>query len=372
MKLAIDCRSLVIPLSGIGRYTQQLVRYLPDVLDPERERLCYVLGAGFGVVRNLDGVHKRIRHGQARSLQTVWEQTMLPWLLVRHGVDVYHSPRNYSIPPVRTTSLVVTIHDVIPLIFPEHAGIRRWSIEARLARAARMADAIITVSQASKRDILRYLRVREERVRVIPLAPAAIFAERADRERISRLRESHGIRSPFVLTSGATKPLKNVRFLAELWPAVRERVGNDVQLVVTGAEWPGYPLPPATKDVRYIGEVSDADLAALMQGAELFAFASLYEGFGLPVVEAMAAGTPVVVSNRGALVETVGDAGIVLPLEDPSVWVEAIANLLKDGQKRREMAEAGRRRAGYLSWQRTVNETVQVYREVYSASARRR
>lgn len=370
MKLAIDCRSLVIPVSGIGRYTQQLVRWLPEMLDPERDRILYVLGLGIGVVENLDRITKRVDHRRSRGLQTIWEQTLLPWYLARQAVDIYHAPRNYSIPPVRITPIVVTIHDVIPLMFPEHTGVRGWSIRARFARAARMADVVITVSHRSKQDILEYLRIPEERIRVIPLAPAEVFERPVDPSRIRDVRRVHGLSGRFVLTTGGTKPLKNVPFLVHLWPELLSRLDEPALLVVAGAEWPGHPFPGNTRHVRFLGEVSDDDLVALMQGAELFAFPSLYEGFGLPVLEAMAAGTPVVASNRGALMETVGDAGIVLPLENAQAWMDAIKVLLDNRDKRRELAQAGRQRAGGFSWKRTVSETLRVYREVCSARPR--
>src|SRR6185503_13293951 len=292
--------------------------------------------------------------------------------LARSRVDLFHAP-HYVVSPFVTTPYVVTIHDCIHLRFPQYLPNRRALHYARvmMRMSAKRSRRVLTVSQASKDDILHYLRVPDSKVEVIYNALDERLAVVPTPDEVDRVRQRFQLTAPFVLYAGNIKPHKNLDRLIEAFSIMRKSGIDDVQLLIIGDEISKYPslrrlvhrhhLYP---HVRFLGFVPDATLAVLYRLAAVFVFPSLYEGFGLPPLEAMAAGTPVVTSNVSSLPEVVGNAALLIPPTDAAAIADAIARVLNQPGLRAELVERGFERVKQFSWGRSVARVRQVYGEL--------
>ncbi|MBI3457610.1 MAG: glycosyltransferase family 4 protein [Candidatus Rokubacteria bacterium] len=362
MQIGIDARLWGEPRSGIGRYTQALVETLVR-LAPEERWILYLDRPA----RDLPaGVEARCLPWPQRLLWTLWAA---PRDLARRPVDLFHGVTGFELPGGRAARLVTTVHDLVPLRFPRLVPWRhRWAVRALLGSALRRAARVIAVSDATRGEILTRFRVDPGKVHVVPEAAASRFAPPPAVE-ITRVRTRYALAAPYVLFVGLLEPKKNLPALLDAVARLR-RAGSwgPTQLVLAGA--PGWGTAGLEAEaerrglggaVRLLGAVPEADLPALYAGALVFVFPSLWEGFGLPVLEAMAAGVPVVASHRGAIPEvTAGAALLVEPAAAP--LAEALGTVLADGALRERLRDAGLARAKGFSWERSATETLAVYR----------
>jgi glycosyltransferase involved in cell wall biosynthesis len=299
-----------------------------------------------------------LRHAPER----VWEQLLLPLALRRHRVDVFHWPSGAGgllLRPLAGCRVVVTVHDLIPLVFPEYfrSAMHRRYFHFLLA-LSRRADAVITVSEASKNDLVMRGRFEPSTITVI--------GEAVDRELVAQELQAPtltqpGRERPYLLTMGSGEPRKNVARVI----AAFEQVAGDIphDLLVVGAPWRGrdIAIPPGGR-IRALGAVTNARLRELYAGATAFIYPSLYEGFGLPVLEAMAAGIPVISSEAGSLAEIAGSAALYVDPRDPRSIASAIVELVSNPQKREALVAAGRARLRLFSWQTAARQTIEVYK----------
>jgi glycosyltransferase involved in cell wall biosynthesis len=361
MRIAIDARLWAEPRSGIGRYTHALTEQLLR-LAPEERWILYVdraPGPAF------PGAEVRCLPWPQRLLWTLWQA---PRDLRRRPVDVFHGVTGFELPGRGPWGLVTTVHDLVPFRFPALVPARhRWAVRALLGGALRRARRIIAVSEATRSEILARYRLPSERVVVVPEAAAPHFTVPTPAA-LAAARNRFGLTRPYVLFVGYLEPKKNLAALLDAVATLRRRgAWGETELVIAGAAGWG-PAPAARARalaldgvVRFVGAAPDGDLPALYGGALAFAFPSLWEGFGLPVLEAMAAGAPVVASNRGALPEvTAGAALLVEPAAGP--LADALAEVLADPALRERLRAAGLARAAQFSWARTARETLAVYR----------
>lgn len=366
LRIAVDASAVPREMAGAGVYTCQLVRALAEVAGEHRLTV-FARPELFDdlVSETFDVVHLRPR---SRAGRLLWEQTRLPWLLRRMGVDVLHSPHHHTpllLPGVRR---VVTFHDVTFLLLPERYPIARRVFMRGVTRgAARVADAIVTPSEAVRRDVIRELGLAPERIVAIPEAAGAHFHS-VDAETAERVRQTYRLPDTYVLSVGSLEPGKNRSRLIRAFDRVRE---EGVELVIVGQPAWRYEDDGSLVEqlglagvVRFLGYVPDDDLPGLYAGATLLAFPSLYEGFGLPVLEAMASGTPVVTSNGSAMAEVAGDAALLVDPLDTDALAAAMSRLLSDEALREELRARGAKRAGRYSWERTAMETLAVYERV--------
>ncbi|MFQ6001615.1 MAG: glycosyltransferase family 4 protein [Anaerolineae bacterium] len=290
------------------------------------------------------------------------------------GMDVAHVP--YFAPPLfPSRPTVVTIHDLIPLILPAYKGSILVRFYTRLVSlAAKRAQAIITDSHSSKRDIINLLKIPGERVHVIPLAADERFKPGVKTE-LDRVRRKYNLPQEFILYLGGFDQRKNMNILFKGFKGVKERLGDRCPLVIAGTlpskDTSFFPHPRRLAEeagvsdaVRFIGWVPEEKKPALYGLATLFLYPSLYEGFGLPPLEAMACGTPVIASNAASLPEVVGDGGVLVDPREPEAWAEAMVALLTNPQKREEFSAKAVEQARKFSWQRTARETLEVYKQV--------
>jgi glycosyltransferase involved in cell wall biosynthesis len=289
-------------------------------------------------------------------------------------VRLVHEP-HYVLPPLLQCRSVVTIHDCIHLMFPQYLRNRAAYLYARASMwsAAHQAHRILTVSQASKRDIIHFFSVPPEKVVVVYNAIEERFSETPSEEAIERVRERYQLNHPFVLYVGNIKPHKNLVRLIEAFAELRRRGFDELKLLIIGDEISKLPaLRRAVhshklhKHVRFLGYLEDETLASLYRLASVFVFPSLYEGFGLPPLEAMASGTPVVTSNESSLPEVAGDAAVLVDPYDVDSIVGGMRRVLSDPAFAAELSRRGPERAREFSWERSVQKTRKVYQDVAS------
>ena len=367
MRIAIDARKLHD--YGIGTYVRNLLRELSrQDGDDEYLLLCRRDDAEF-----IRGLGQRFHAITETSGQYSFrEQLTVPLSVGRSRVDLFHAP-HYVVSPLMTCPYVVTIHDCIHLRFPQYLPNRAALVYAKafMTMAAKRSRRVLTVSNASKDDILKYLRVPAAKVEVIYNALDERLETPPTPEDIARVRERFQLTSPFILYTGNIKPHKNIDRLIEAYSMLRPRGFEDVKLLIIGDEISKYPNLRRLvhrfqlhKHVRFLGFVPDETLAVLYQLASVFVFPSLYEGFGLPPLEAMAAGTPVVTSNVSSLPEVVGDAALLIDPMDAGAIADAVARVLGDDALRTSLVCRGRERVKAFSWQRSVARVREVYAEL--------
>jgi len=371
VRIAIDARKLHD--FGIGTYIRNLLKHLA-LIDRDTE---YVLLCRPQDVKVAEGLGPNFRAvAESSRPYSVAEQVMLPARLVAQNVSLLHEP-HYVLPPLVPCRAVVTIHDCIHLMFPQYLPNRLAYGYARatLWAAARRAERIFTVSETSKADILRYCDVAAERIIVVYNAIDDRFATPPEPEAIERVRERYQLHGPFALYVGNIKPHKNLERLIDAFDLVRRGGFERLELLIIGDQISKYPrLRRAVdkhklhKHVRFLGFVPDDTLAALYRLATVFVFPSLYEGFGLPPLEAMASGTPVVTSNRSSLPEVVGDAAVLVDPYSAASIAEGIQQVLSDPELRRSLSARGLARAREFSWDASIRRVHEVYMDVASQS----
>jgi glycosyltransferase involved in cell wall biosynthesis len=282
------------------------------------------------------------------------------------------------LPPLVPCRSVVTIHDCIHLMFPQYLPNRLALTYARasIAMAARRATRVLTVSESSKRDIVRLVDVDPAKIDVIYNSYDERFGVEPGDEDIERVRERFQLHDPFVLYAGNVKPHKNLERLIDAFQVVRKRGLDNVKLVLIGDDISKYAaLRRAVhrhqlhQHVRFLGFVPEETLAVMYRLASVFVFPSLYEGFGLPPLEAMASGTPVVTSNLSSLPEVAGDAAMLVDPYDPEAIADGIYRVLTDDTLRHSMRAKGIERARQFSWEQSVRRVHDIYQKVLDQPA---
>ena len=366
MRVAIDTRK--IHDFGIGTYIRNLLRQLARI-DRDNEYVLLCREADLGIAAQLGPNFRSVREPSPNY--SLREQIHVPWVLRRERPDVYHAP-HYILPAAVRCRSVVTIHDCIHLMFPQYLPNKAAYAYARASMwaAARRSDCILTVSEASKKDILHLFNVKPEKIVVVYNAIDEHFSTSPSDEHVARVRERYQLDHKFVLYVGNIKPHKNLVRLIEAFSQLR-RTHDDLKLLIIGDEISKLPaLRRAVhshklhKHVRFLGYLKDDTLTVLYRLASVFVFPSLYEGFGLPPLEAMASGTPVVTSNVSSLPEVTGDAAVLVDPYDVESIEDGMRRVIDDPVLAATLRRKGLQRAREFSWERTVEKTQRVYREV--------
>ncbi|HET7217206.1 MAG TPA: glycosyltransferase family 1 protein [Vicinamibacterales bacterium] len=369
MRIAVDARKLRD--YGIGTYVRNLLRHLSRV-DQTTDYVVLCNGADCEIVAELGPNFRAV--AESSPGYSVREQITVPRDLKRERADLFHTP-HYVLPPLTPCRSVVTIHDCIHLRFPQYLPNRLGYAYARsfLWTATHRSSRVITVSEASKRDILEYFNVPPEKIDVIYNGIDERFGTAPPDEDVVRVRERYQLDGPFILYAGNIKPHKNLGRLIEAFHILRGTSPEfeGVKLLIIGDEIAKYAsLRHAVhrcklhKHVRFFGFVPATTLAILYRLAAVFVFPSLYEGFGLPPLEAMASGTPVITSNVSSLPEVVGDAAVLIDPLQPEAIADALRRVLSDSALRDELRQRGLARARDFSWERSIRRVREIYGEV--------
>jgi glycosyltransferase involved in cell wall biosynthesis len=370
MRIAIDATSIPRLMAGAGVYTDNLIRALARV-DGDNEYVIFTRTDAFDDLTQ-ERLSFRIVHsaGGSRAMRLIWEQSVLPYQLRARKIDVLHSPHHTTPMFPAGCPRVVTFHDLTFFILPERYPRRRViyfrSVSWAAAKVARM---IVCPSHAIEEDIIRILHAPRTKVRAIAEAAAPAFRIIEDRSVLDRLRYNHVLPERFILSVGSLEPGKNRSTLIKAFAELRQR-GIEHKLVVTGQRaWkygPDYHLVEELGlkgDIIFTGYIAPEDMPALYNAADLFVFPSLYEGFGLPVVEAMACGVPVVTSNVSSIPEVAGDAASLVDPNDREALCDAMEQILRDPGLHAMLRTRGLERASTFSWEKAAREHVTVYEE---------
>lgn len=288
-------------------------------------------------------------------------------------VDLFHSP--YSIaPPLKKGNLIYTVHDLVNLKYPELHTIKSAPVYLkRLSLSVQEAKRIIAVSENTKNDLMEFTKVPEEKIRVIPEAPRKEFRRIEDTELIKKIKEKYNLNQKYILSVCTLEPRKNLKNLIRSYSQLKDDMKKEYSLVIVGKKgWLYNEIFEEIENlklhdrVKIIGYVPENHVPVLMNGAEVFVYPSIYEGFGLPPLEAMACGIPVISSNSSSLPEVIGDAGILFNPYDTDELTEKLSCLLSSEALKKEMSIKGEQRARIFSWEKTARETLKVYYEAFN------
>lgn len=362
----LDSRSIQDHFPGIGRYAYRLAEALANYFPQDTFRLLFdprIKNTRFDMAplwarRNVEPIEV---HADFFSFA---EQRLAFYASITARAAAFHSPY-YALPLALPIPKIVTLADVTPLVLPNEMPGRFKRMAYRLLNqsAARRAREIITFSDASRADLERVLNVPRSRIHVVPLAADESFTPQASAN-IARLRRELALPARYALYLGSNKPHKNLPRLVEAWAHVE----SDAALVLAGAWDARYPQALeiaarslAEERVLFRHNIAEADLPALVSGAAIFVFPSVYEGFGLPPLEAMACGVPIACARVSSLPEVVGDSAFFFEPTDPLNIAEVLSRALQDESRRAQLRAQGLERARLFSWERAARETMRVY-----------
>jgi glycosyltransferase involved in cell wall biosynthesis len=347
MNIALDGMPLASPLTGVGHYTAELARHLAIVAPSDS--FTFISPQGL--------------------LKRRWWSLGLPLHLLRNSFDLFHGT-NYEIPFWSRRPTVLTIHDLSSML---HPGVHKNELTERaswrMPFMAKRASRIITPSNSIKKELCEGFQIPPDKVSVTPEAPRPVFKRREDPELLRRL----GIEGDFILFVGTIEPRKNLRLLVEAFEQMLRNTSLSPKLVIAGGK--GWMMDDfgsfidkkgVTDRVCLTGYLQDEELCALYSTCKVFIYPSLYEGFGLPPLEAMACGAPVITSQTPALMETVGNAARLVDPKNVDDVARAMTEMLSDPTAREHYAELGKSHVKQFSWEQTALKTLEVYREVLS------
>ena len=373
MRIGIDYTAAARQSAGIGRFTRELIRAAIS-LDAVNDYRLLVAGRQPIAEAHLPPKGRPYRLVQTplseRNLVRLWHRLQIPLPVEAFlgRLDIFHSP-DFVLPPIAHAVKVLTIHDLSFLRVPECADPRlRWYLGQVVPRSVRRADFLLADSESTRRDLIELLAVPSDRVQVIYGGVDARFAPVQDAAALQRMRDAYAGGRPYVLAVGTLEPRKNYPALIRAFAQARRAARLPHALVIVGRKgWVYEPIFAAVDalnlrdEVLFPGFVPDEDLPALYSAADVLVTPSFYEGFGLPALEAMACGTPVIVSDVSSLPEVVGDAGLRIDPRDEDGLTSAIVRVLQDSALRATLRSAGLARARQFTWDKAARALLAVY-----------
>ncbi len=354
MKIGIDVQSTSGKSTGIGFYTKNLITYLEKTNEVSFVKV------------------KSVKEDLNTLERMKWENIDLFAEVKREGIDLLHIP-GFAGPMFNAeTKKVTTVHDLIGMVYPENLGFAsRFYWQKWLPACVKKSDHIIADSMNTKRDIVRFLGIPEDKIRVILIAVDPRFKPIDDVEELKRVTDKYDLPDHFILNVGTIEPRKNIRGLLEAFARYVDEYNGKMELVLVGKKDWGYKQVEGKlkdlgidKRVFFTDYVEDKDLAVFYNLAKVFVYPSFYEGFGLPVLEALSSGCSVIASDRSSIPEIVGDAGILVRPDDINGLSGHLSNFDKSDHLAEDLSCKALERAKMFSWEKTAEETLEVYRRV--------
>ena len=372
MRIGIDATALPLQLVGAGNYIVNLTNALLRV-DTANEYILFVKP----IHRALFEADERVQIVPvalaSRIQRIVWEQTALPRLARQCRLNVLHSP-HYTMPLTLGCASVVTFHDMTFFLYPAmHKLYKRVFFRAMIHLSARYANAIIADSESTRQDIVRMLRLDAAKVTTVTLGVSASYHPIGDAAALEKIKSKYRLPDKFVLYIGVLEPRKNLPTLVRAFKTLTERGGAHTLVIVGRKGWMYDELFRTiaslglAERVIFTGYAPEEDLPLLYNAADVFVYPSFYEGFGLPVLEAMACGAPVITSNISSMPEIVGNAGILVNPYHADELADAMLRLIQNGDLRKRLARRGIERAKSFSWERAAQTTLAVYEHAVNA-----
>jgi len=353
VKIGVDYSSVVQGKTGIGMAAQNLVQ----AMKKEASGAEFLLYSASGGDLNTPG-------------RIFWESVRLPMKARHDRLDILYSP-GFAPPMWSPAPSVVTVHDLIGMAYPENQGpVSGFYWSRWLPAAVRRARRVIASSEHTRRDISRFLNIKPERVSVVPLAANPVFKKDARRPSDEGVLEKFGIRKPFFISVGTLEPRKNHLRLLEAYDILKQKRLNSFMLVIVGKTTAAEKVlktfvraKELEKDVIFLGYVGLEELICLYNAALGYAITSLYEGFGLPVLEAMSCGLSGVCSDRSSLPEVAGESALMVDPENPGEIAEALRRYSEDAVLRRSLSQAALERAGQFSMANVARQMLEIFKD---------
>ena len=368
MRIAVDVRALTVPPTGTGIYTYNLLKEIAK-LDRENEYwLCAHQPLFSEDLTQNTNFHLQINRA---PLGILWQQLRLPRILTKFKIDLFHSPL-FTLPFSPSCPSIVTVHDLVFKMFPhKHTLWNRTVTNILTKRAVKIACRIIVNSENTKRDLVNFLSVDEEKIKVTLLAAADVYHPIRDTQLLREVRKKYVRDEKFILYVGTLEPRKNLLSLIKSYNEFKKEVSHPPKLLLVGRQGWDYKSILKTislfkKEIILTGYLPLKELVLLYNACEFFVYPSIYEGFGLPPLEAMACGKPVITSNTSSLPEVLGKAGIMVNPLNVEEIKEAMVKLWNSAKLREDKGIKSLERAKMFSWQKTAQATLKIYEEVFN------
>jgi len=356
MRIGLDNRA--IKFSGIGVYTRNLNERFVEAGN-------YVTLYNDGLVVSRERFLKKYINFFKRILK---EQLGMDMWFKKNSLELYHVPKNTGVPFFHNIPVVVTIHDIIPHVFPDKYLsniLERIWYELAIRVSIHRSDKILTISNFSKEELIRYYDVDSSKIEIVSLAYNKAFRKIEDKSMLNDVKERYRLNNKYILAIGGSEYRKNIQRLINVY---LKNFRDDYELIVVGGKWRDIDLSKKYQgeNIRFITGVPEEDLIAIYNMASVFVFPSFYEGFGIPVLEGMACGVPVITSNVSSMPEVGGDAAIYFNPYDEKDMADKIRMVLDNEQLRDVMVKKGLEKVKEYSWDKCARETLKVYEEVLS------
>jgi glycosyltransferase involved in cell wall biosynthesis len=376
MKIGIDGSPILKEKTGVGNYVYNLIKWLGNI-DSVNEYSIFLNSFKGSFNANIKYQNFKIKRFRipGKILMLSWGYLKFPPIdLLTGKFDIFHST-NFIIPPKKEGKIIITIHDLYFMKYPENTELFGGRYFKRfLPSNINKVDKIIAVSRSTKRDIINILGVNEDKIEVIYEGVDNIFKPINDRVKVLKIKDRYSLPDKFILFVGSIEPRKNILSLIKSFSLIRSKIEH--KLVVVGSKGWGYKnifdaidSLNLRKSVMFTGYVPEYDLPYIYNASDLFVFPSFYEGFGLPVLEAMACGIPVIASNRSSIPEIIGDSGIVIDPDNIHELKDAMLNLLNNDELKKRLIDKGIKRASMFSWEKTAYNTLDLYKSVINENS---
>lgn len=375
MKIGLEIQSILKDKTGVGWYTQKIIENFNNS-EIEFE------GYGFNFL-NRNDIKEELEHLNFNCkinnfipysiYRRIWKFIPISYnTLFNSDVDIYHF-FNYIVPPKINGKVIVTVYDMVYKVYPETMTKRNYErLDKELKRSVDRADKIITISKNSKKEIVKFLDVDEAKIEIVyPGIDKNLYFKDYNDEDIKRVRNKYNLPLKYILYLGTLEPRKNIIRIIDAYAALKNQIDENICLVIAGKKGWMYEdifnkvdTYGLKDDVIFTGYVDEKDKPIIYKMSKVFIFPSLYEGFGMPVLEAMAAGVPVITSNTSALPEVVGDAGILVNPYDILEIANSLKKILEDSQIRLQLIEKGLKQSLKFSWKKSAEKLLEIYKEV--------